>query len=50
MQQMQQENKRLVYRCSNCGAVLNVNLTGVCSYCGESVSNEESLYVIESID
>ena len=46
----QGHNKDIVYRCSNCGAVLNINLTSVCSYCGEPVDDSESLYVIESID
>lgn len=46
----QGHNKDIVYRCSNCGAVLNVNLTSVCSYCNEPVDDSESLYVIESID
>ena len=27
------DNERLVHRCKNCGAPLNDNLTGVCSYC-----------------
>ena len=45
----QGNNREIVYICSKCGAVLNVNLTSVCYYCGVPVSNEESLYVIESI-
>ena len=44
------DNKAIVYRCKNCGAQLNVNLTSVCSYCGEPVDNEDSLFVIESIN
>lgn len=43
-------NKAIVYRCKNCGAQLNINLTSVCSYCNEPVDNEDSPYVIESID
>ena len=46
----QGHNKDIVYRCSNCGAVLNVNLTSVCNYCGQPVDDSESLYVIESIN
>ena len=45
----QGENKEVVYRCSNCGAALNINLTSVCYYCGVPVESSESLYVIESI-
>ena len=43
-------NKELVYRCKNCGAHLNINLTSVCSYCNEPVDNDDSPYVIESIN
>ena len=43
-------NRELVYRCENCGAPLNVNLTGVCDYCKVPVDEKESLYVIESIE
>ena len=45
-----EENKELLYRCSNCGAPLNINLTSVCTYCGQSVDRNDSPYVIESIE
>ena len=46
----QEQNKELVYRCSNCGATLNINFTSICSYCGVPLEDSNSLYVIESID
>lgn len=45
-----EHNKDSIYRCPSCGAILNVNLTGVCSYCDEPLEDEESVYVIESIE
>jgi len=45
----QKENRELVYRCKSCGAMLNINLTGICQYCDEPVDDSESVYVIESI-
>ena len=42
-------NEKLVHRCSNCGAPLNDNLSGVCSYCNVAVTTDESIYVIEEI-
>ena len=46
----QKENKDIVYRCPSCGAILNVNLTGVCEYCNEPLDDSERLSVIESIE
>ena len=46
----QEHNKSNVYRCPSCGAVLNVNLTSICQYCNEPLEDEESVYVIESIN
>ena len=39
------ENKSL-YNCPNCGAGLNINATGICSYCGETMDENYSPYVL----
>ncbi|MBE6123982.1 MAG: hypothetical protein E7184_00360 [Erysipelotrichaceae bacterium] len=46
----QKHNEAMVYRCENCGAILDINLTGVCEHCDEPVDDSDSVYVIESIE
>lgn len=43
------ENKSL-YNCPGCGAGLNVNTTGICSYCGATMKDSFSPYVLCSIN
>ena len=42
-------NRRILYSCPNCGAGLNINETGICSYCGITVDERFSPYVLCSI-
>lgn len=45
----QKHNKEEVYRCPSCGAVVNVNFSGICEYCNEPIDDSESVYVIEEM-
>lgn len=41
--------KKVIYYCPNCGAGLKINSTGICSYCGITVDERFSPYVLCSI-
>lgn len=42
-------NKKLIHTCPNCGANLDVNYNGICSYCKQSVNLGEDDYILVDI-
>ena len=43
------ENK-VLYNCPNCGAGMKINTTGICSYCGTTLDDKYTPYVLCSIN
>ncbi len=43
-------NQKDFYTCSSCGANLDINFTGICPYCKNVVSVEDSDYILVSLD
>lgn len=42
-------NSRTIFKCPNCGAGLKINATSICTYCGSSIDERYSPYVLCSI-
>ena len=42
-------NNKVVHKCPNCGANLDINYNGVCSYCNKSINLKED-YVLTKLD
>ena len=41
--------KKVVYTCPNCGANLDINYNGICSYCKKSIDLKNDDYILTSI-
>lgn len=39
-----------VYTCKNCGSSVDINFSGVCSYCNQSIDLESMDYILTSIE
>ena len=43
-------NNDLVYTCPNCGANLDINYNGICSYCKQNINLKDEDYILTSIE
>ncbi len=41
---------QILYRCPNCGVSVNINASGVCSYCNSTLDERYSPYILCSIN
>ncbi|MBQ8892439.1 MAG: TIM44-like domain-containing protein [Bacilli bacterium] len=40
-------NKKVIHTCPNCGANLDINYNGICSYCNQSVDLKEDYILVD---
>lgn len=43
-------DNKILHTCPNCGANLDIHLTGVCSYCKKSINLEKEDYILTNIE
>ena len=43
-------DKKIIHTCPNCGANLDINYNGICSYCKQSIKLNEEDYILVSLE